>query len=153
MSHTGASVAVLVAIALGTAPSVFGNGKNSDRGERQPSSPQFSARDIRRNYGFTCTGTVSGMPFAQLGTVSCDGIDTCQATGFTNQEGVKGISTLVGKYTVDSDGIGFVTYDVSVGGMVVGQLPIQFVVINGGRDIRGLPLVPGFSVLCDLKVQ
>ena len=153
MSHTGASVALLVAIALGTAPSMSGHGKNSDRDDKQPSSPQFSARDIRRTYGFTCSGTASGMPFAQLGTVSCDGIDTCRATGLTNQDGVKAISTLVGKYTVDGNGLGFITYDVSVGGVVVGQLPIEFVLINGGREIRGLPIVPGFSVVCELKEQ
>ena len=93
------------------------------------------------------------MPFAQLGNVSCDGIDTCKATGFTNLDGVKGISTLVGKYTVASDGLGFITYDVSVGGAVVAQLPIEFVLINGGREIQGLPIVPGYSVLCDLKEQ
>jgi hypothetical protein len=153
-AHITASVAVLAAaVALIAAPTVFGHDKNSNRDDKQPSPPHFSARDTRRTYGFTCSGTASGMPFAQLGVVSCDGIDTCKATGITNQHGKPDITTLVGKYTIDSDGLGFINYDVSVGGVVVGQLPIEFVLIDGGREVRGLPLVPGFSVLCELKEQ
>jgi hypothetical protein len=153
MSHTRASIAVLVVLALGMATSLSGADRNSDRDDSQPASPHFSARDIRRTYGFSCSGTAFGAPYAQLGIASCDGIDTCRATGFTNQDGVESVSTLVGKYTLDRDGLGFVTYDVSVGGVVVGQLPIQFVAINGGREIRGLAMVAGFSVLCELKEQ
>jgi hypothetical protein len=152
MLHALSGTLVLLAVALGTVPALA-QIHDSDRGNEQPPAPHFSARDVRGNYAFTCTGTVSGMPYAQLGSGSCDGVDTCRATGFTNQDGVKVTSTFVGKFTVDSDGLGFVTYDISVGGEVVAQLPIQFVVLNGGREIWGLPIAPGFSVLCDLKKQ
>src|SRR4051812_21846572 len=87
MSHTRASIAVLVVLALGMATSLSGADRNSDRDDSQPASPHFSARDIRRTYGFSCSGTAFGAPYAQLGIASCDGIDTCRATGFTNQDG------------------------------------------------------------------
>src|SRR5262249_15216425 len=144
---------LLSVVALSVAPSARGSDDKERGGPNASRMPQFTARDIRRSYGFVCTGTASGAPFAQLGQVSCDGIDTCTATGFMNLNGVAGESKLVGKYTLDSNGLGFVTYDVSVGGTVVGELPIKFVVMRGGREIRGLPIVPGYSVLCELKEQ
>jgi hypothetical protein len=144
---------VVLVMALGATLNVLGQEERSERGSKDSASPPFTAQDIRRSYGFTCTGTASGVAVAQLGQVSCDGIDTCTATGFVNLDGVAGVSTLVGKYTVDNNGLGFITYDVSVGGAVVGQLPIEFVLIRGGKEIRGLPLLPGYSVLCELKEQ
>jgi len=144
---------LLSVVALSAVSSARGRDDKQRRGPEDSRMPQFTARDIRRSYGFVCTGTNSGAAFAQLGQVSCDGIDTCTATGFMNANGVAVESKLVGKYTLDSNGLGFVTYDVSVGGMSAGVLPIQFVVMRGGREIRGLPIVPGYSVLCDLREQ
>ncbi|HEX2799704.1 MAG TPA: hypothetical protein VHQ44_08530, partial [Thermoanaerobaculia bacterium] len=72
--------------------------------------PHFTARDIKGSYGFTCSGTAFGAPFAQLGQVSCDGRDTCAGTGVVNVNGVRAFSSLVGTYTVKSNGLGFITY-------------------------------------------
>ena len=152
--HFAGRIGLLVlAIALSAGSNVLGQNESQERRSKQSGSPLFTARDIGRSYGFTCTGTASGAPVAQLGQVSCDGIDTCTATGFVNLNGIAGVSMLVGKYSVDNNGLGFITYDVSVGGVVVSQLPIEFVVLRGGKEIRGLPLLPGDSVLCELKEQ
>lgn len=110
-------------------------------------------KDLKRSYGYSCSGTASGAPFAQIGQVTCDGRDTCAGTGINNFNGVAGFSTVVGHFTLGTNGIGFINYDVSVGGVVVAQLPIQFVVLDEGREIRGLPLVPGYDVICNLKEQ
>jgi len=115
--------------------------------------PHFTARDINRAYGFTCSGTAFGAPFEQIGQVSCDGRETCAGTGVVNANGVAAFSSLVGTYTVDKNGLGFITYTVNDGVNAPYPLPIHFVIMDGGREIRGLPTVAGFAVLCDLKEQ
>jgi hypothetical protein len=110
-------------------------------------------KDLKRSYGFSCLGTASGAPFTEIGQVTCDGRDTCAGTGIMNSPIGPFVTTVVGHFTLDTNGIGFITYDVSAGGVVLFQLPIQFVVLDGGREIRGLPIVPGYDVICNLKEQ
>ena len=115
--------------------------------------PHFTARDINRSYGYSCLGVVWGVPFAQLGQVTCDGRDTCTGTAtLSNGTAAPLFRFLTGKYSIAPNGIGSVTYDVT-GGTEPVQLPIQFVLINGGREIRGFPMLPGFAVICELKEQ
>jgi hypothetical protein len=59
------------------------------------------------------------------------------------------------KYSVESNGIGLVTYDVmpTPTGPVLFKLPIRFALINDGRELRGFPLPAGYAVICDLKEQ
>ena len=134
----------IVLLVLGTSLAMVTSAQAGDR---------IKPRDLNRSYGFSCSGTASGAPFTQIGQVTCDGKDTCAGTGIVNAGGVAGVSTVVGHFTLDPNGIGFINYDVSVGGVVVGHLPIQFVVIDDGKEIRGLPLVPDYNVLCVLKEQ
>ena len=118
--------------------------------------PHFTARDINRSYGYSCLGAVAGVPFAQLGQVSCDGRDTCTGTGTLSNGGAAPLFFYVtGKYTVESNGIGLVTYDVmpTPTGPVLFKLPIRFVLINDGKALRGFPLPAGYAVICDLKEQ
>jgi hypothetical protein len=122
--------------------------------------PHFTARDINRSYGYSCLGAVAGKPFAQLGQVSCDGKDTCTGTGtLSNGTNPPLFLFVTGKYTVASNGIGLVTYDVSLTphgtplDSPFSPLPIQFVLINDGRELRGFPLPAGYAVICDLKEQ
>jgi hypothetical protein len=144
---------LFLTVALGAASRVRGQESTPNRDHQQPTTRQFTARDIGRSYGFTCTGSSAGQPFAQVGQVSCDGIKTCKATGIVNVNGDKVVSSLVGDYSVDPDGLGFITYDVRIGDAFVGKLPIQFVLLRDGREIRGLPLIPGNAVICDLREQ
>jgi hypothetical protein len=113
-------------------------------------------KDLKRSYGFSCSGTASSdpfIPFTEIGQVNCDGRDTCAGTAIMNSPTGAFVTTVLGHFTLDPNGIGFITYDVSAGGHVLYQLPIQFVVLDGGREIRGLPIVPGFDVICNLKEQ
>lgn len=141
---------LVLLVGVCAAPRAFaGEDKHSD-------SPRFTARDVKRSYGYSCLGAVAGVPFAQVGQVSCDGKDTCTGTGTISQgPGAPVLTYVTGKYTVDPNGIGLVTYDVmpTPTGPVLFQLPIRFALIDGGREIRGFPLVPGYAVICDLKEQ
>jgi hypothetical protein len=142
-------IGLVLLVAAAAVPAASGEEKHTE-------GQHFTARDVKRSYGYSCLGAVAGVPFAQLGQVSCDGRDTCTGTGTVSQGAADPVLTYVtGKYTVDPNGIGLVTYDVmpTPTGPVLFQLPIRFVLINGGRALRGFPLPPGYAVICDLKEQ
>ncbi|MEO8191794.1 MAG: hypothetical protein ABI682_15780 [Acidobacteriota bacterium] len=143
-------VGLVLLAAAAAVPAASGDEKHSDQ--------RFTARDVRRSYGYSCLGAVNGVPFAQIGQVSCDGKDTCTGTGTisTGPGGPPLLTYVTGKYTVDPNGVGLVTYNISLtpgGPPFPDPLPIRFVLIDGGRELRGFPLVPGYAVICDLKEQ
>ena len=126
---------------------------------KKSSQPHFRARDVEGPYGYSCSGVVVASdvlpvgPFAQVGQVTCDGIATCEGTATTSFNGLILSVGLTGTYTVNSNGTGFVLYDLTIGGAPAGQLPIDFVITDRGRGIKGLPTTPGFAITCDLKSQ
>ena len=112
---------------------------------------KITPKDIDRSYGFTCSGTVSGAPATLIGQVTCDSkTSSCSATFYQNPAGTEISFTASGPFTLDKNGVGFVTYDVGPGFFT---LPIRFVVVDNGREIMGMPILPGYNVLCDLKAQ
>ena len=111
----------------------------------------ITPNDVDRAYGFTCSGTAAGAPFTQIGQVTCESKhSTCAATFFQNIGGVEITLKATGPFTLDKNGVGFITYDVGPG---LFSLPIRFVVVDGGREVHGMPIVPGYDVLCELKAQ
>ena len=113
----------------------------------------ITPKDIDRSYGFTCSGTATGgAPVTLLGQVSCESKhNTCSATFIQNVGGNPVSLTGSGPFTLDKEtGLGQITYDVGPGFFF---LPIQFVVIENGREIRGMPTRDGDNVLCTLRVQ
>jgi len=145
---------ILLAITVGSVTAALAQEREGKSGR-----PRFDAGDVKRSYGFSCSGTVIASdvlptgPFAQVGQVSCDGIKTCTGTAMGSFAGLILPAELNGTYTVNPDGTGFVTYDLTIGGQPAGQLPIYFVITDKGRGIKGLPTTPGFAVTCDLKEQ
>jgi len=145
---------VLLAVTVGSMA-----GARAEESEAKAGQLHFSARDIKDSYGFSCSGVVVASPvlpagpFAQVGQVTCDGIDTCEGTATGSFNGLILSLGLTGTYTVNSNGTGFVLYDLTIGGAPAGQLPIAFVVTDKGRGIKGLPTTPGFAITCDLKSQ
>ena len=121
--------------------------------------PQFRARDIKGSYGYSCSGVVVESdvlpvgPFAQVGQVSCDGVQTCEGTATGSFAGLILPVALTGTYTVNPNGTGSALYDLTVAGQPAGQLPIDFVITEKGRGIKGLPTTSGFAITCDLKTQ
>lgn len=133
--HTIAVVSLLLISAL----SAFGDEK------RGPS--------IKGDYGFTCTGTVYEKPFAGIGQVSCDGRSKCWGAGTLNPNGVSLPWTFTGYYALGADGRGQVTYDQTVAGGPAPQLHIDFVVMNNGNELRGMPTDSEYIVTCELARQ
>ncbi len=130
--------------------------------ERHSEGQHFTARDIKRSYGYSCSGTVAASPvlppsflgpFAQIGQVSCDGRDTCSGTSTVSFNGNIFAGTISGPYTVKPNGEGDVTYTVKIPGFPDSLLPIHFVIYLDGRGIKGLPVGAGNIVTCDLKEQ
>ena len=147
--------AVLLAATVGSMA-----GARAQEMEGKAGQPHFRARDIKDSYGFSCSGAVVASdvlpvgPAALLGQVTCDGIATCSGTGMASFNGnIFPPLDLTGTYTVNQDGTGFITYDLTIGGQPAGQLPIHFVITDGGRGIKGLPVTSGFAITCDLKAQ
>ena len=126
-----------------------------------------SNRMTRGTYGFTCTGMVipqgatTPIPIAQIGVVYGDGnghwegYDTASIAGtflpqyVTSTGGVAAV--------VNPDCSGTITYKVwsadpntSNSAVPEGVLPINFVVVNNGNEIDGLPTNPGYIVTCRL---
>ena len=149
---------LLLAVTVGSVATARAQEEAGKSGDRLKAR-EFKARDIKRNYGFSCSGAVVSSevlppgPFAQVGQVFCDGIDTCTGTAMASFAGLVLPAELTGIYTVNPNGTGFVTYDLTVGGQPAGQLPISFVITNDGRGIKGLPTTSGFAITCDLQAQ
>jgi len=73
--------------------------------------------------------------------------------GTLNPNGISLPWTFIGSYTLGADGRGQVTYDQTVAGSAAGQLHIDFVVMDGGKEIRGMPTDSGYIVTCELARQ
>jgi hypothetical protein len=146
---------VLLAVTVGSMAAA-----RADESEGKARQSHFRPRDIKGPYGFSCSGAVVASdvlpvgPAALVGQVSCDGVETCSGTSMASFNGIIFPPLeLTGIYTVNPNGTGFITYDLTIGGEPAGQLPIQFVITEGGRGIKGLPVNDGFVFTCDLKTQ
>ena len=135
-------------------------GARAEESEAKAGQPHFRARDIKDSYGFSCSGVVVASdvlpvgPAALVGQVTCDGIETCSGTSMASFNGIIFPPLeLTGIYTVNSNGTGFITYDLTIGGQPAGQLPTHFVITERGRGIKGLPVNDGFAFTCDLQSQ
>jgi hypothetical protein len=147
---------LLLTVTVGSAAAVRADDGHSGH-------PHFTARDINRSYGFSCSGTIVAParlpspeflgPFAQVGQVSCDGRNTCSGTSRASFNGIIVSASVTGPYTVNSNGTGTVTYTVAEFPPPDNVLPIFFVITHDGRGIKGLPTLPGYAVTCDLKEQ
>ena len=107
---------------------------------------KFKAASIKGDYGFTCTGTVYGNPFAGIGQLYCDGRSTCSGAGTINPNGVSLPWTFIGSYTLGADGRGQVTYDQTVAGNPAPQLHIDFGVMSNGNELRGMLTDSGYDL-------
>ncbi len=135
-----------------------------------------SNRLIAGAYSFTCTGTVvppntpqgtPPFPIAMLGVAYGDdagnwhGMDTLSFNGEFIPQYVTTDPNLGGvRAVVNPDCSGTIKYQVytadpntTSNAVHVGELPINFVIINHGNEIRGLPTVPGYTVTCQLIRQ
>jgi hypothetical protein len=138
-------------------------------------SPKCNNRMTKGTYGFACTGVVipgpgsAPIPFAQVGVVISDGTGHWEGPATTSFGGtiLPGYVTTTGNpaspipaadAVINPDCSGTITYlqyaanpDVDPGkaGSPM-PLPINFVVVNDGNEIDGLPMGPGSVMTCRL---
>jgi len=111
-----------------------------------------SFQTTHARYGATCQGSVSLgpgpplVPFALLGT--CTG----SATGYFTCDGTQSFGGVVvpapakGQSTVNSDCTGQITYNKGT----PQELDIDFLILDDGRELRGMLQNAGTAVQCDL---
>ena len=126
-----------------------------------------SNRAISGLYTFTCTGTVAlspsvSIPVALIGSASSDGRGHWEGpttADFNGQFMLEYLSTTgpnAEPSVVNSDCTGTVTYEMysanpdTASAQDLGTLPIRFVIMDDGNQIRGLPTAPGYTVTCQL---
>ena len=115
--------------------------------------PSCNTNSIKGSFGVRCTGHITdgplAGPFAGVGRVECDGVDTCTITSGINSLGglIVPISG-AGPYTVNSDCTGEVTYVTPEA-----DLHFAFVIVDHGRAVQGIQTDPGTAVTCELIAQ
>lgn len=131
-----------------------------------------SNRLIAGDYSFTCTGTVmlpnanAPIPIAMVDVVKSDAAGNWEGnhTLSFNGQFVHQFATTDSNWggvpaAVKPDCSGAITYAMFDGdpndpnSHAVGSLPISFVIMNNGNEIRGLPTSPGYTVTCQLIRQ
>jgi hypothetical protein len=111
-----------------------------------------TVKTVNARYGTTCRGfvaTATGgalLPFTLLGTCSADstGFFTCNGTESFDGVVVPAVDT--GQAVVNSDCTGQITYNKGTDS----ELDINFLIIDDGKELRGMLQNAGTAVQCDL---
>jgi hypothetical protein len=131
--------------------------------------PVCSNRLIAGDYSYTCTGMVllpnatAPVPIAIVGVARGDadgnwsGAATMSLNGVIMPQFATTDPSLGGKpAVVKPDCSGTITYQTYLDPnhtQPLGPLPINFVIMNDGNEIKGLPTNPGYTVTCHLVRQ
>ena len=110
-------------------------------------------------YGFVCSGFISPapntpqVPFSALGTVSATfgGVFTGSAKASIGGTIVNW--SVVGTQNLSSDCTGTITYDQKFDGKAAPPITINYQVLDAGKEIRGMPVDPGATIVCSLKLM
>jgi hypothetical protein len=120
-----------------------------------------TSKSGRGAYGYSCTGVAPNPttgfqvePFAAYGVVTGDGNGQWNGHGQVSFNGTVLPWTHNTRQsepaTVRPDCTGSVTYGVTVAGASVPGAHFEFVIVDGGREIKGFPVDPGYAVTCQL---
>jgi len=117
-------------------------------------APSCTPQTTRGYWVYTCEGQLpvpAMTPTRLLGTcnTSRSGYWTCD--GSINLGGVVLPQSLVGQANNQADCTGMITYANVVGGQPAGTLDIDYVILNGGGTIKGLPTNSGGVLACSLE--
>ncbi len=135
---------------------VFGTTANA-----QQACSNKSAKGV---YGYSWNGVAPNpfdgfqiQPFAGYGVVTGDGRGQWNGQGKVSFNGTVVAwthnTTKDTPATVNPDSTGSVTYEVTVGGYPIPDAHFEFVIVNGGREIKGFPIDQGYAVTCQLILQ
>ncbi|MBZ5552517.1 MAG: hypothetical protein LAO21_07335 [Acidobacteriia bacterium] len=102
-------------------------------------------------------GNTAPFPDAPLVPAVGQGIVVSDARGVFKGGGTLSLGgmiieqSIVGTALVNHDGTGSITYDVSIGGVHAFYWDINFLILDGGDEIWGMPYDTGSALLCTLK--
>jgi hypothetical protein len=102
-------------------------------------------------YGATCSGFAGAVPFSLIGTVSSDQNAVFSGPAVASIGGTIVHQTLRGQAVVREDCSGSIKYALQVGGQPAGELNFEFNIYDEGKELRGMSIDPGYTVLCELK--
>ena len=121
-------------------------------------------KSAKGTYGYNCNGVAPNPfnnfaiePFAGYGVVTSDG------RGQWNGHGKVSFNGAVHSWThdtspdkpatVNSDCTGNVEYVVTLDGAPVPDAHFDFVIVDGGREVKGFPTDAGYGVTCQLILE
>jgi hypothetical protein len=128
---------------------------------QQYGGPSCSNHSAKGRYGYACSGVAANpysgfsmQPFAAYGVVTGDG------KGQWNGQGKVSFNGTVVPWThntrandpavVNPDCSGSVTYQATVDGSPIPDVHFEFVIVDGGREIKGFPVDPNWAVTCQM---
>ena len=105
-----------------------------------------------RTWAFKCEGELPvGVPTRSLGTCVTSKEAYWRCTGQANAGGTILQQELQGQASNYADCTGNIVYDQKINGAPAGQLDINYVIVDNGNAIWGLPLNSGGVLACTLK--
>ena len=110
-------------------------------------------------YAFVCSGFISPapnapqVPFSALGTVSASFAGVFTGTAKASIGGTIVNWSVVGTQNLNSDCTGTIAYDQKFNGQPGGQININYHVLDSGKEIRGMPIDQGTSIICNLRLM
>jgi len=120
-------------------------------------SPAFAApactqRTTVGAWAFSCEGEVPvGVPTRSLGTCTTSPEAYWSCTGQINAGGAILQQEVQGQAQNNPDCTGTIVYDQKINGNPAGQLNINYVILDNGDAIWGLPLNSGGVLACSLR--
>jgi hypothetical protein len=114
--------------------------------------PACTQRTTAGSWAFTCEGEVpAGVPTRSLGTCTTTRDAFWQCTGQINAAGTILQQAVQGQAHNHPDCTGTIVYDQTINGAPAGQLEINYVILDRGNTIWGLPLNSGGVLACSLR--
>ncbi len=121
-------------------------------------------RSAKGTFGYSCSGVAPNPldsfkvePFAAYGVVTGNGEGQWNGYGKVSFNGSVLSWThntrLSEPAIVHPDCTGSVTYEVTVGGNPVPDAHFEFVIVDGGREVKGFPVDTGYAVSCQLILE
>ncbi|MEP7183383.1 MAG: hypothetical protein ABI886_14465 [Betaproteobacteria bacterium] len=114
--------------------------------------PQCNQQTTRGNYAFACEGELPrGVPTRSLGTCTAGKSGDISCKGYANLGGQIVTQELHGQANNNADCTGTVTYANTINGQPAGVLEVQYVILDGGDTLKGLPTNSGGVLACILN--
>jgi hypothetical protein len=146
--------AVLLALAVGVTMTLPTSSTLADS--------KYSTQTIHGTYAFKCTGNVAPALAAPLVPAVAQGIVTSDAKGNFKGGGTLSMGGTILAQTVDTpygpahvnpDGTGSIVYAVSIFGQYAYDWHINFLILDEGKTIWGMPSDTGSCMLCTLQLM